>query len=87
MTVRLNELLYDLQLFCEAFLSTSSYRASMNPLPPLKNLNILWSKCATATPKNKYLKILNCNRPPPSLEFPDGCRRGWGWGEGECGNF
>ena len=38
--------------------------------PPLK-INILQFCAATA---------------PLSLELPDGCRQGWGWGEGECGN-
>jgi hypothetical protein len=59
--------------------------------------------------KNKYSMVKMCNRTPkynilqfctatapPSLELPDGCRRGWGcrgrgrwswgWGEGECGS-
>jgi len=56
----------------------------MDPPPPLKRINISWSKCATAHPKNKLLQLCTATA-PPSLEFPDGdngCRRGWGWGWG-----
>jgi len=35
----------------------------MDSPPPLKKINILWSKFVTAPPKNN-ISVLHCNRPP-----------------------
>jgi hypothetical protein len=44
----------------------------MDPPPPLRKINILWSKRATAAFKNIHFTVLHCNRPLPRWNFPIG---------------